>query len=89
MGADWTTCADKTTNLLAESNDKWFLQRIPERPLEAAIKGMLPKGRLGRKLFTHLKVFKGTKHPHAAQQATDITGRINEKFNNDSPTRGL
>lgn len=67
----------------------FVLQRIPERPLEAAIKGMLPKGRLGRKLFTHLKVFKGTRHPHGAQQATDITNRINEKFNNDSPTKGL
>lgn len=57
------------------------VQRIPERPLEKAIKGMLPKGRLGHRLITHLKVFKGTKHPHGAQQATDITSRINQKFN--------
>lgn len=57
------------------------VQRIPERPLEKAIKGMLPKGRLGHRLITHLKVFKGTKHPHGAQQAIDITSRINQKFN--------
>ena len=62
------------------------MQRIPERILEEAVKGMLPKNRLGRKLFTHLKVFKGTRHPHAAQQAIDITGRINQKFNADAPT---
>lgn len=74
---------------LKTENFKQLNQRIPERPVEAAIKGMLPKGRLGRKLFTHLKVFKGTRHPHGAQQATDITHRINEKFNNDSPTKGL
>ncbi|KAL0047342.1 hypothetical protein WJX82_001017 [Trebouxia sp. C0006] len=59
-------------------------ERIPERILEKAIKGMLPKGRLGHRLFTHLKVFKGTKHPHGAQQAVDITGRINQKFNGAS-----
>ena len=57
------------------------MQRIPERIIEKAIFGMLPKGRLGNKLHTHLKVFKGTQHPHTAQQAIDITGRINQKFN--------
>lgn len=56
-------------------------KRIPERIIEKAIFGMLPKGRLGNKLHTHLKVFKGTQHPHTAQQAIDITGRINQKFN--------
>ena len=60
-----------------------MLQRIPERIVEKAIKGMLPKNRLGRHLFTHLKVFKGTRHPHTAQQAVDITSRINQKFNGD------
>lgn len=60
------------------------VQRIPERILEKAIKGMLPKGRLGHRLFTHLKVFKGTKYPHDAQQAVDITSRINQKFNGAS-----
>ena len=40
----------------------------PERLLEIAVRGMLPKNRLGRQLFTKLKVYKGAGHPHAAQQ---------------------
>lgn len=39
----------------------------PERLLEIAVRGMLPKNRLGRQLFTKLKVYKGAVHPHAAQ----------------------
>lgn len=42
--------------------------RIPERIVEKAVKGMLPKNALGRKLFTKLKVYAGPDHPHAAQQ---------------------
>lgn len=42
--------------------------RIPERILEKAVKGMLPKNRLGRKLFTKLKVYQGDSHEHAAQK---------------------
>lgn len=42
--------------------------RIPERILEKAVKGMLPKNALGRRLFTKLKVYAGADHPHAAQQ---------------------
>ena len=42
--------------------------RIPERIVEKAIKGMLPHNALGRQLFRKLKVYKGTDHPHAAQQ---------------------
>jgi large subunit ribosomal protein L13 len=42
--------------------------RIPERILEKAVKGMLPKNALGRSLFTKLKVYAGAEHPHAAQQ---------------------
>lgn len=42
--------------------------RIPERIIEKAVKGMLPKNSLGRKLFTKLKVYAGPEHPHAAQQ---------------------
>ena len=41
--------------------------RIPERIIEKAIKGMLPKNRLGRQLFTKLKVYSGASHPHLAQ----------------------
>jgi large subunit ribosomal protein L13 len=42
--------------------------RIPERIIEKAVKGMLPKNALGRKLFTKLKVYAGPEHPHVAQQ---------------------
>ena len=41
--------------------------RVPERILEQAIRGMLPKNRLGRQLFRKLKVYSGPEHPHAAQ----------------------
>mmetsp|Transcript_31600 Transcript_31600/g.56551 ORF Transcript_31600/g.56551 Transcript_31600/m.56551 type:complete len:221 (-) Transcript_31600:94-756(-) len=54
-------------------------KRIPERIVEKAVWGMLPKGRLGKEIFHHLKVFKGTEHPHAAQQPIDITGNIGAK----------
>lgn len=53
--------------------------RIPERIVEKAVKGMLPKGRLGNQLFTHMKVYKGASHPHAAQKPIDITGLIDAK----------
>ncbi|ELR98810.1 50S ribosomal protein L13 [Gloeocapsa sp. PCC 73106] len=42
--------------------------RIPERIIETAVRGMLPKNSLGRKLFTKLKVYTGDQHPHAAQK---------------------
>lgn len=44
------------------------LQRFPNRVLEAAVRGMLPKNRLGRRLFKKLKVYPGPNHPHQAQQ---------------------
>ncbi|KAI7728144.1 hypothetical protein M8C21_017564 [Ambrosia artemisiifolia] len=47
-------------------------QRIPERIIEHAVRGMLPKGRLGRDLFTHLKVYTGPDHPHQAQKPIDL-----------------
>ena len=46
--------------------------RIPERIIEKAVKGMLPKNRLGRKLFTKLKVYKGEEHPYMAQKPKTI-----------------
>ena len=46
--------------------------RIPERIIEKAVKGMLPKNALGRKLFTNLKVYAGAEHPHEAQQPEAI-----------------
>ena len=54
-------------------------QRIPERIVEKAVRGMLPSGRIGNHLFTHLKVYKGGQHPHSAQQPVDITHKIDKK----------
>jgi len=47
--------------------------RIPERIIEKAVKGMLPKNSLGRKLFTKLSVYQGENHPHAAQKPEVLT----------------
>lgn len=44
------------------------LQKFPERVLEQAVRGMLPKNRLGRKTFKKLKVYAGPDHPHEAQK---------------------
>ena len=45
-----------------------MLEEHPERVLQSAVKGMLPKGPLGRQMFKKLRVFKGPEHDHAAQQ---------------------
>jgi len=45
-----------------------ILKKHPERLIEKAIKGMLPKNKLGRKLFTNLKVYKGGEHKQEAQK---------------------
>jgi len=45
-----------------------LLQEHPERAIEMAVKGMLPKNPLGRSMFKKLKVYAGTEHKHAAQQ---------------------
>lgn len=57
---------------LSQYTLKAMLQRKPGYPLETAVRGMLPKTRLGRKLFTNLKVYAGANHPHAAQQPVPL-----------------
>jgi large subunit ribosomal protein L13 len=52
----------KTTSL------EKLLQKHPQRAIQFAVKGMLPKNPLGRKMFKKLHVFKGGEHPHSAQQ---------------------
>lgn len=47
--------------------------RIPERIIEEAVKGMLPKNSLGRQLFTKLKIYAGPNHPHQAQMPETLT----------------
>ena len=46
--------------------------RHPERVITHAVKGMIPKNRLGRVLLTKLKVYRGSEHPHAAQQPAPL-----------------
>ena len=54
-------------NLKSTSLEK-LLEKAPERALQHAVKGMLPKGPLGRKMLGKLRVFAGPEHNHAAQQ---------------------
>ena len=54
-------------NLKSESLEK-LLQRAPERAIELAVKGMLPRTPLGRSMFKKLKVVRGAEHEHQAQQ---------------------
>lgn len=49
------------------------LKKFPERVLESAVRGMLPKNRLGRQMFKKLKVYAGPEHPHVAQQPKQLT----------------
>jgi len=49
-----------------------LIGRKPEKVLEEAIKGMLPKTKLGRAMGTKLKVYRGDKHPHAAQGPVEL-----------------
>jgi len=48
------------------------IKRNPVFPVEHAVRGMLPKNRIGRKQFTNMKVYAGTDHPHAAQKPEPI-----------------
>jgi len=45
-----------------------LMQKSPEKVVEMAVKGMMPKSKLGRSMISKLKVYAGNEHPHAAQQ---------------------
>jgi large subunit ribosomal protein L13 len=57
---------------LREESFVRLLARRPEKIVEDAIKGMLPKNKMGRQMGTKLKVYRGDKHPHQAQQPTTL-----------------
>jgi len=50
-----------------------MLERFPERVIQSAVRGMLPKKRLGRQLLGKLKVYAGGEHPHAAQKPKELS----------------
>lgn len=49
-----------------------LIERAPERVLQRAVKGMLPRNPLGRAMFKKMKVYAGESHPHAAQQPLEL-----------------
>lgn len=49
-----------------------LMETRPELLIEMAVRGMLPHNRLGRRLFTKLKIYRGADHPHAAQQPQQL-----------------
>lgn len=53
-----------------------MLERKPTQIVEAAVKGMLPKNKLGRQMGTKLKVYAGAEHPHAAQQPVSLPDHV-------------
>ena len=57
---------------LREERAKSLRQRIPARMMEEAVRGMLPKTKLGKAMYRKLKVYAGPDHPHAAQRPTPL-----------------
>jgi len=58
---------------LKEVSAKKMLEKHPERIVQFAVKGMLPKNKLGKRMFKRLRVFSGEEHPHIAQQPETLT----------------
>ena len=58
---------------MKETTLREMLDKKPEKVIEHAVKGMLPKGPLGRQMFTKLHVYAGPEHPHAAQKPEALT----------------
>lgn len=60
------------TGGLRERTAREMKEKYPEEMMERAIKGMLPKGRLGRQMYRKLFVYAGAEHPHTAQQPVEL-----------------
>jgi large subunit ribosomal protein L13 len=63
---------------LKEATASEVRAKHPTRLVEHAVKGMLPKNRIGRRLIRKLKVYTGDKHPHQAQKPADLPWKENE-----------
>ena len=57
---------------LKETNFEKLQDKHPERVIELAVKGMLPKNPLGRDMYRKLKIYQGQEHPHAAQEPVEL-----------------
>ncbi|MBL4606475.1 MAG: 50S ribosomal protein L13 [Pseudomonadales bacterium] len=57
---------------MKETSFEKLIETHPERVIELAVKGMLPKNPLGRAMYRKLKVYAGTEHPHTAQQPKEL-----------------
>lgn len=57
---------------IKEISAEKLLEKKPEMLVQAAVRGMLPKNKLGRKMFSKLKVYAGGDHPHAAQKPQEL-----------------
>lgn len=57
---------------LKEASFEKLIERAPERVIQSAVKGMLPRNPLGRAMFSKLKVYAGAEHPHTAQQPQEL-----------------
>lgn len=66
------------TGGIKEITAEKLLAKKPEMLVQTAVKGMLPKNKLGRKMFTKLKVYSGGEHPHAAQQPKELKIKTRE-----------
>ena len=74
---------------LREESFVRLLARRPEKIVEDAIKGMLPKNKMGRQMATKLKVYRGDKHPHQAQQpeVLELDGSLTQAKRQDGHGR--
>ena len=61
---------------LKEKSFKEVLESTPERIIENAVKGMLPKNKLGKSMIKKLKVYSGSEHPHESQKPTEWNPKI-------------
>jgi large subunit ribosomal protein L13 len=57
---------------IKDINFQDLIKKAPERVIQSAVKGMLPRGPLGREMFRKLKIYAGSEHPHAAQQPQQL-----------------
>jgi len=71
---------------LRSTSLRGMLSKHPERVVEHAVRGMLPKNRMGRRMLTRLKAYTGPSHPHQAQQPRPLPRMSSSARTSDDPT---